>query len=111
MTVRELFSSGEKVLIRFYSVDGAFPSRAFKARWKVESVQFEHQTGVIQVEPFLAPTSLMGQVISNINHPLLAPRDLKEQAEIKATSGFNVRVYLPVSSSNQNCQDSYVEVS
>ena len=112
---RELFSSGGKVLIRYFSVDGAFPSRAFGARWKVESVQFQHQTGVIQVArggqgQGHQKGQVGRQIFNNINFPLLAPNNLKEQAEIKATSGFNVRVYLPVTSSNQNCETSFVEV-
>ena len=41
---QELVSSDSKVVLRFWSPDGTFPSRAFRAKYKIENIQFEHQS-------------------------------------------------------------------
>ena len=101
----EFVSSGNKVLVRFRSNDGMFPSKAFGARFKTESIQFEHQSNGISL------TNRNGlEVMSNVNFPLSCPANLKQKSTITAPSGYNIRISLPVESTVQECNTDFVEV-
>ena len=100
-------------MLRFWSPDGTFPSQAFKAKFKIESLQFEHQGQGIELSSSSVKNNWEQTFVSNVNYPLPCPSNLRQKSTIVAPSGYNVKVILPVDEplEEQVCETDYVEVS
>ena len=110
----ELVSSDSRIVLQFWSPDGTFPSKAFQAKFKIESMQFEHPSPYMDLgNPSLAQRNNGELILGNVNYPLPCPSNLRQKSLIRAPSGFNIKIFLPIEESNKNqiCESDFVEVS